>query len=65
MPLFEDASQALQIFYKNKIHLPLKELGAALHLYIHLFDKFNRDAKMIAESIRTIWLILERVNLGE
>lgn len=45
--------------------IEVRKLSPILHLYISVFKKFGRDKSMIAESIRTVWLILERAGLNE
>ena len=58
VPLFVAESQAIQTFYTYKTAIPPKELAPIVHIYLQTFQKFMRDKQMVAQGIKTIWLLL-------
>jgi hypothetical protein len=65
VPLFVHCSEALQAFYYNKVTIPTPDLAQILHLYLMTFGKFSRDQRVLAEGVRTVWLVFERAGLRE
>lgn len=65
VPLFVGCCLAIQSFYSNKVVIDAKDLAPILHSFCLAFKKFSRSPIMVAESIRTIWLMLERSNFDE
>ena len=65
LPLFTHASEAIQAYYYHKVEIPIEHLAPILRLYLLTFNKFSRDQKVLADGVRTIWLVLERAGLKE
>lgn len=65
LPLFSDSSKMIQTFYINKVAVAEEFLGTILHLFLKIATKFIRDKSVASDSIKTLWVVLERAELKE
>ena len=58
IPLYVSCSEAIQSVYYNKVHMEIGHLAPIMHLYLSVFNKFSRNVHMLAEGVRTMWLVV-------
>ena len=63
--MFESCSAAIQAFHTHKVEIFPKELGQIIVTYITIAKKYIRQASICSQSIKTLWLIFNRMPLSE